>query len=260
MSSTALSGIDYSDYNAALEEAKAALEAKYGAEWVDKIDGELTTLDLTNETLLAYFRLAYEMLLQEIYQEGTTIAGAGQVGDESIDWLTVVPDADPALHEFIVSLLRDDPDLIAYYASQAEGESAEEFVLNLLYNETDGGSSDFTGYTDDAKELASIFNMGSGYDALIEQEDLFDYYIDGVMQGIAEIDEEIMELYNQLLTGDISDIEFDAMSEDLSATKEFYFAAVQQLMSDKASFFQAISEILQKMYESQVGIAERFRV
>lgn len=259
MGDTALSGIDYSNYETAMAEAKERLAEAYGDDWVDKIDGELTTLDLSDEDLLNYFRLAYQMLLEEIYQEGDIIAGAYQIGDDNIDWLTVIPEVDSELHEFITTLLQDDDRLIAMYAGLSQGESAEEFVLNLLYPDSGSSFEDFEGFTDDARDLDSIFDLGSGYGSIIEMEDLYDYYLESVMTQIADLDEQMMELYDQLLSGDITDLEYDNLSNDLSSTKEFLYAAAQQLMSDKMYVFQALSEILQKMLEGESGIIDKWQ-
>ncbi|HLD45304.1 MAG TPA: hypothetical protein VJC18_07700, partial [bacterium] len=184
-----------------------------------------------------------------------------QVGEVNFD--TLYAAAGDEFNGYITSLIEDDPELMALFATQAGGEGEGDWVMGYLSDlaaNTDMGDSNQGSLTDDARALADMYGLGEGFDWVINQEDLFASAEMAILDRLAEYDQAMADLVAALESGALSDTQFATEVQNCQFAREVDIALLQQMTDTKMSLFETISKIYNQTFEMQKSIINNIRV
>ncbi len=260
------------DYNAAMETIQAEITEWCEAQGVDpndflaNLDGGFTASVFDNPTLEAYFQLAYMQLVELLYPEVINSLEA-EIGEVTFE--TLYDSADEEFNNFIISLIEDDPEIMALYAMQAGGETEGDFVLALLAALNTETSADLSEYgegfntTDDLREYLDSVDLGADMEnellAWAEAEDVYTATEMAILDRLAEYDQAMNDLVAALESGDISETQFESEMQNITFGRETLMAMLQQVTDQKMQFFETISELYDQAFEMQNTIINNMR-
>jgi len=255
-----------SDQLQQIEDLKSYIEDYCSANGIDPavytsaLDGS-TTIDpslLADPAFQAYWQLAY-LQLMELINPSLLQSINAEVGE--IDFDTVYAAAGDDMNEYIQNLVMDNPELMAFFA-QADGNSATDpdDVINSLeaYSVSSDafGDSGGDGYTDDqARDLADELGLSGMWDFLIETEEGMRSSESYLMEGLAEMDQQLIELQTALENGEISAEEFSAGVEQVSAYRQIYVGLIQNFEEAWSQLLETFSQLSKAEQEGQMAIA-----
>lgn len=249
------------DYNTAMEAIRAEVVEYCESQGIDpdvylnNLDENLTTSVMDIPSLESYFQLAY-MQLMEIINPQLIASLEAQVGE--VDFDTLYEHADDDLNNLITSLIEDDPELMALFAHQAAGQSEAEFLLNHLAElnqQSDQGQDE--SFTDDARNLADQFNFGPGFDWIIEKEDMFNAASQSIVERLASLDQAYAALISDFQSGNIDETTLNSEMQNISYARESLMVMLQQVSEFQMNFFEMVSQIFNKYYETQQSLISR---
>lgn len=252
------------DYNAAMESIRAEVEAYCEANGIDpesyleNLDGDLSLALIDNPTFEAYFQLAYVQLMEIVAPEVINSLEA-QVGD--VDFETLYANADDDLNALVEALIQDDPELMAFVANRESGQSEGEAVLSLLAQSYSQSNSDSEAqeYLDDARELAENYELGEGFDWVIEQEALYSSVEQSILDQLAEYDQAIVDLAEAFASGKMSEAEYEASLQESQFGREYLLMMLQTVTEQKATVMELISEMYKKISEMNLTVLRNWR-
>ena len=255
------------DYASAMDNIRSEVESYCATNGIDtdeflaNLDEKLTTSVFDNPTLQAYFQLAYMQLVELLYPEKINSLEA-EVGE--VNFETLYTNSDDAFNSFITNLIEDDPELMAFYARQAGGASEGDFVLGMLasmaeqQNSENGGNGQNqqnTSITQDARDLTAKYDLGPGFDWVINKEDAFAAAETAILDRLSEYDQAVNEMVDMLANGEGSDAEL----QNLQYVREGMIAMLQHVTDAKLTFMETISKIYKDVFEMQNALINNWR-
>lgn len=129
-----------------------------------------------------------------------------------------------------------------------------------LSGETSNSSSG-TDYTDEAaRELAEELGLSGMWDFLVESEEGIKSSENFLLEGLAEMDEQLTSLQEALESGEITAEEFSAGVEQVSAYRQLYVGLVQNFEDAWSNLLQTFSQLLKAEEDGQMAIARNLSV
>lgn len=252
------------DYTSAMDAIRQEIEAYCevngidSAQYLDSLDENFSLAVYDNPTLEAYFQLAY-MQLAELLDPALINSLEAQIGE--VNFETLYANAGDDFNELVVSLIEDDPELMAYYAMQGGGETEGQFLLDYLSEiQTEAGAdSGSESFTDDARELAEMYGFGEGFEWVVDQEDLFKAAEMSILERLQEYDSAIMDLAEMLESGEISETYFESEMQNIYYGRETLLMMLSQVTEQEMRFFEMISEMYEKANEMNMSIINNMR-
>ncbi len=251
-----------------INDLKAYIEEYCSANGIDPsvytaaLDG--STLDpaiLNDPAFQAYWQLAY-LQLMEMIDPALVQSVYAEVGE--IDFDAVYAAADAETNEFIQNLVLDSPELMTFFA-EADGDSStdpEAVTTALTAYSTDSESfGGGTEYTDEqARDLAQELGLDGMWDFLIETEEGMKSSENYLMEGLAEMDQQLADLSEALESGEITAEEFSAGVEQISAYRQIYVSLIQNFEDAWSTLLETFSQLLKAEEEGQMAIARNLSV
>ena len=242
-------GLDYEDFLTNLDNVKTA-----------------DLMDIPG--LEAYFQLCYVQLvaiinpdlINSLYADVGLPAGAGidfeTLKAAGIDFDEVYAAADPEFNEMILSMIEDDPELLALVAHSAGGESEANYVLDILaslYASTEEGADGDIQATSNsaAHEANDLYNLG--LDWVIDQDDFYNSATQSLLQQLTEYDNAIIQLQQDVMNG-MDPAEAQMQMESLKMGREALFELLQQFTERQMTFIESISDLFKEMDEANKAI------
>ncbi|OVE81956.1 hypothetical protein BVY03_01515 [bacterium K02(2017)] len=255
-----VSSIGYSstDYSAAMDTIRSEVEAYCETHGIDpdeylaSLDGNLTAHVFNNETFEAYFQLAYMQLMEILYPEQINSLEAEVGGD--VNFETLYANSNDDINSLVKDLVEDSPELMAYFAQLESGQDESEALLGLLSAEQ--AKQTGQNFTDDARSLNESFDLGPGFEWVIDKEEGFKAAQMSILDRLSEFDEMQVELLNFFHdpNSEMSMEEFEAQSKELYYGRETMLGMLQSLTSAEATFFEMMSKIYQTAIETSQNV------
>lgn len=227
------------------------------AVYTSALDGS-TSIDpslLSDPAFQAYWQLAY-LQLMEIINPSLLQSINAEVG--AIDFDSVYAAAGEEMNAYIQNLVLDNPEMMAFFAeSDGNEQSDPEAVMNALANYGVSSSADTSGsaYRDDqARDLADELGLDGMWDFLIETEEGIRSSENYLMEGLADMDQQLVELQTALQNGTITAEEFSAGVEQISAYRQIYVGLIQNFEDAFAQLLETFSQLLKAQQDGQMAI------
>lgn len=236
------------------------------------IDGNAIDTDLKNDPAFqAYWQLTY-LQLTEILNPTMINSPEGDVGE--IDFQALYDSASPEYNQFIEDLIADDPSIMTVLGNEANQQT--DTLLGAIQTATGGsetagvtgdydvdgaigGSENYMGYSADARSIGEQYDLGEGYDWIIQTEEGIRAAEGSIMTTLAEMDQMLVDLKEGLQSGTISAEQFAADAENISVYRETYLGMMQQLETSLMTVMEMISKIIEQATETNMAIVNNSR-
>ena len=251
------------DQSAQIDDLKSYIEEYCEANGIDPaiytsaLDGQTIDPDLLNDPAFqAYWQLAYLQLMEILYPEMVQSVYA-EVGE--VDFDTLYAAAGDEINEFMADLVADNPELMSFAAlTDGDPTTDAEAVSSAIetYSAEIGASGNSTDYVDEqARELAEELGLGDMWDYLIDTEEGIKSTENYLLNGLAELDQQLADLQEALESGQITAEEFSAQVEGISMYRELYVGLIQNLEDSWGNLIEMFSQLLKAQEEGQMAIA-----
>ncbi len=202
-----------------------------------------TTLDpaiLNDPVFQAYWQMTY-LQLMEIVNPSQVQSLTSEVGE--VNFETLYAHTDQTTRDFMFNLVSDDPELMAFVASQnGNPDMPPEKILQLINKNMAPSTEDDLAYVDtQAREIQERLGLGATYDYLINTEEGLKTTENHLMVALSDMDSSLNQLGEALKSHTMSAQEVEATKmkfEQVSANKNLLLAYIQK-----------IEDALQKMME-----------
>lgn len=246
-----------------IDELKSYVEEYCEANGIDPaiytsaLDGRTIDPQLLNDPAFqAYWQLAYLQLMEILYPEMVQSVYA-EVGDVDFDALYAA--AGDEINRFVENLVVDSPELMSF-AAETDGDAATDSKAISAaieeYSADIGTSENSTDYVDEqARDLAKELGLGGMWDWLIDSEEGIKSTENYLLNGLAELDQQLANLQEALESGEMTAEEFSAQVEGVSMYRELYVGLIQNLEDALGNLIEMFSQLLKKQEEGQLSIA-----
>jgi hypothetical protein len=251
------------------------------AVYLSSLDGNTISDDLRNDPAFqAYWQLTY-LQLTEIIDPSSINSQDGQVGEINFD--AVYAAADQQTKDLITNLLQDDPELMAFALAQAGQTEDSDSLLSMFTAANTAAATSTTagavmgsnyltdvpgtpsgmspadtggnamGDDSDARALGDEYDLGGGYDWLIDTEEGVHSTESSIFDYLAEMDQQLVDLKGALSTGQITAEEFSSQAGDISTYRETMLGMLQQLESSLSTIFDMYSKMVEQATQMQMS-------
>lgn len=239
-------GIDPAIYTSALEDGTAGIDPAL----------------LNDPIFQAYWQLAYLQLMEVINPTlvQSLYAEVGVGGEVNFDMIYNA--TDPETREFIRKLVLDSPELMAFAAlSDYDSETNPQAVLEALASEIppagEGGAGvegdPNTFVNEDARALAEEFGLTGSWEWLIGTEEGIRSTESFLMEGLNQLDSQLLALQGQFESGNMPAESFQAQVGQISTYREVYVGLLQQLESALSQVMEMMSQLVKQ--RTDMGMA-----
>lgn len=248
--------------------------------YLSSLDGNKISEDLKNDPAFqAYWQLTY-LQLTEIIDPTQISSMDAQVGEIDFNALYAAQDADT--NALITDLISDDPALMAYALKESGQAEASDSLLSLFTAANTAAATSTTAdsygaqylaeYPDevsgttasdtldnsmyeanDARALADEYDLGEGFDWVINTEEGIRSTESSIFNYLAEMDQQLVDLKGALDTGAISAEEFSADSDNISVYRETMLGMLQQLETSLSSVMEMYSKLIEQATQMQMS-------
>ena len=253
------------DQSAQIDDLKGYVEEYCEANGIDSaiytsaLDGQTIDPDLLNDPAFqAYWQLAYLQLMEILYPEMVQSVYA-EVGE--VDFDALYSAAGDEINQFMENLVADNPDLMAF-AALTDGDSTTDpdAVSSAVESYSSGTSETRTSSTDyvdeQARDLLDLLGLDENlYGPLIDTEEGIKSTENYLLNGLAELDQQLADLQEALESGQITAEEFSAQIEGVSMYRELYVGLIQNLEDAWGNLLEMFSQLLKTQQEGQMSIA-----
>lgn len=217
---------------------------------------------LKDPVFQAYWQLTHLQLMEIV---NPTIAQSFYAEVEQIDFDAVYPKTGDEMTASIQNLV-DELSVEGTTSADSSTVQAGTRMLASTKGTTTlaGESSDSSGgndYTDeDARELAEELGLDGMWDFLIETEEGSKSSENYLLEGLAEMDEQLTALQEALELGEMSAEEFSAGVEQISAYRQLYVGLIQNFEDAFSNLLQTFSQLLKAEEDGQMAILRNLSV
>ncbi len=229
-------------------------------QYISDLDGTASTIDIDDELLMAYYQYAFVQMYQLIYGE-ELYAGEGAVGEPDYDTLISSMSSDDIA--VINQIIQDDPELMAYFAYQAGGQSESDAVMEILSSLSGSGSS--AGGSSAEEDGVSVDgSLGEMVDAAYDTQNTTNASLTAIFAYMDELNQATFALTEDL-NGLSADDEAGILSiqtqiDMQSASMQMALTMVQQLSDQSTTAFSLLSAMIKNQLESQQALTNNFKV
>lgn len=207
---------------------------------------------LNDPIFQAYWKVTYLQLLEMISPE-VLQSVVGEAGEINFD--EVYAHAGDDINNFIMQLVSDDPELMAFVAASDQNAATDPNYIRTLLEGPSGGDPAI--YVDEeARQMAQEWQLGGMFDSLISQEEQTRTAQNHLLMGLAEMDQQYAELTEALSQGDMT---AQPKLTQLAQNRELYLQMAQKLEESLTTILNLFSQLLKSMNESQRAIANNIR-
>lgn len=242
------------------------------ATYVAALDGEIDINLKDDPAFQAYWQLASLQLAYILSGGAVDMSVPGDVAydQESIEAAYAAADAE--LLALCESLLQDQPELLAFFTMQTDGVSSGNDILaaiNLSESNTteetstsEDSSEDSDGESwtsQDTRDFIEAYGGSEGLDWLIDYEEGIRAAEQSILNYVAEMDQQLVELTEMFNSGEISAEEYSAKTENLSIYRETLLAMLQQLESSLSTVMEMYSKLIEQANEMSMAVINNMR-
>lgn len=235
--------------------------------YTSALNGE-ADIDRDNPVFQAYWQLAYLQLMEVINPTlvQSLYAEVGVGGEVNFDMIYNA--TDPETREFIQNLIQDSPELMAFAAlTDYDSETNPQAILEALASEIppaeEGGAGvegdPHTFINEEARALAEEFGLTGSWEWLIGTEEGIRSTESFLMEGLNQLDNEILALQGQFESGAMSPEAFQAQVGRVSTYREIYVGMLQQLESGLTHLMELMSQLLKTQIDLGAALANNLR-
>lgn len=237
--------------------------------FVDSIDGDLSADFLNDPVFQAYWQMAYLQLLYLLSGGSPSVASNGEI-EYPDDLMSVYNSASQEMLDYCTSLLTDNPELMVFFAMQTgdfqEGDTANSLLA--LISQTEASTATETETEDDsddewentiAREFVAKYGSSESLDWLIEYEEGIRAAEGSILDYLAEMDQQMVELTEALEGGSMSAEEYQAEMESISSYREVMLTMLQSLESTMSNVMEMYSKMIENMQEMQMAVINNWR-
>lgn len=235
--------------------------------YTSALDGATIDPALLNDPAFqAYWQLAY-LQLMEIINPLAVQSLYSEVGEIDFDALYSATDAET--NEFIRNLVLDNPDLMAFAAIRDnDGATTADAVLQALQQRRAGrgtgpssdGNSPEEYVDEEARDLADELGLGGVWDWMIDNEEGILSMEGFLMQGLAEIDQQLAGLQEALESGEMSAEAFEAQAAGVNMNRDLYLGLIQNLEDALGTIIEMFSQLIKAQNDQQLALARNMNV
>lgn len=235
--------------------------------FVDSIDGDLSADFLNDPVFQAYWNMAYLQLMYLLSGGSPSVSASGEI-EYPDDLMSVYNDASQEMIDYVTNLLNDDPQLMVFFAMQTgefqEGDTADSLLALISQTEastsTDSDDSTEDEYTNTvAREFVEKYGSSDSLDWLIEYEEGIRAAEGSILDYLAEMDQQMVELTEALEGGTMSAEEYEAEMESLSSYREVMLTMLQSLESTMSNVMEMYSKMIENAQEMQMAVINNWR-
>ena len=237
--------------------------------FVDSIDGNLSADYLNDPIFQAYWNMAYLQLLYLLSGGSPSVASNGEI-EYPDNLMEVYNSASQEMLDYCTSLLSDNPELMVFFAMQTgdfqEGDTANSLLA--LISQTEASTSTELETEDDsedeytntiAREFIAKYGSSESLDWLIEYEEGIRATESSILDYLAEMDQQLVELTEALEGGSMSAEEYQAEMESISSYREIMLTMLQSLESTMSNVMEMYSKMIENMQEMQMAVINNWR-
>lgn len=207
---------------------------------------------LNDPIFQAYWKVTYLQLMEVINPE-LLQSISGEAGEINFD--EVYAHAGDDINNFIMQLVSDDPELMAFAAASDQNAATDPNFIRTLLEGPSGG--DPAVYVDEeARRMAQEWQLGGMFDSLISQEEQNKTAQNHLLMGLAEMDQQYAQLTEALSNGDMS---AQPKLTQLAQNRELYLQMIQKLEESLSTILALFSQLLKSISESQRSIINNIR-
>jgi hypothetical protein len=236
-------------------------------------------VDLSDDPAFqAYWQLAYLQLVYLLSGGATDMSSPGDVVYDE-DQLMAAYNAvanDPEQNyilELAEEMLMDDPELMAFFTTQTAGADAGNTLLATINlsgssstsssasdsSSDESSSTQYTYVDEQARAFAEAYGSGSGLDWIIEYEEGVRGAEGSILNQLAEMDQQLVELTDALNSGSMTAEEYSAQVDQLSAYRETMLAMLQQLEANLSNIMEMYSKLIEQANEMAMSVINNMR-
>ncbi len=239
------------------------------------LDGKVHNPEILNDPgFQAYWKLAY-LQLTEILDPTILQSGAAEIDfvnlNESSTRRASYARTTASSYE------AEEESAVAYTSSSSTATTSTTSSTSSDVDDDDDNDSDeevvFAGgttsytttgsteYTDEAaRDMADESGMsGDMWDYLINTEEGIRSGENYVLNGLAEIDQQIADLQEALESGELTPEEFSAQVDQISAYRQIYVGMIQNFEDAWGNIVDMYSQLLKSIEEAFLGIARNIK-
>lgn len=225
--------------------------------YLENLDGNYTSAVIDIPELEVYFQWAFIQLMQ-IVDPDALYSDEGEV----LSFEEVYNNADSEFVDLIIEMIQDDPELLAFFAMQAEGETGADYVMSILQDTYDASESssdsdsDTSDYNEEARELIDEYGLDS-LTWLADFEDAAYACEMYILDELAELDAYIYEIAAMYESGDLTLEQYDAELGNVSYWREFLLSLMQEASQVVSTVFEMYSDLWETLLDTQERIIDR---
>lgn len=235
------------------------------------------SVDLSDDPAFqAYWQLAYLQLVYLLSGGATDMSSPGDVSYDETELMAAynAVAADPEQNyilELAEEMLADDPELMAFFTTQTAGADAGNSLLATINlaeassttsSGSDSAEESSTSYSyvdQQARDFAEAYGSGSGLDWLIEYEEGIRGAEGSILNQLAEMDQQLVELTDALNSGNMSAEEYSAQVDQISSYRETMLAMMQQLEANLSNIMEMYSKLIEQANEMAMSVINNMR-
>lgn len=221
------------------------------------LDGQTIDPQLLNDPAFqAYWKLAF-LRLTEILNPEAIMAGNGDV--DMLDFDAVYASTDPAYRDFLKQLILDSPELMGFAADidSDEATSSAEILSYIEKHISKGLAVEEAPYQyidEEARALKEELGLGDMWDWLIGTEEGVRSAETALLGELADLDQQQLEAIRAMRSGEMNETEASAQLDSISALRQVYLGAIQQLEENWKNILELFSQLLKKQDELVDGV------